>query len=118
MANPMPQSLKRGSSFANEEAAPASKRPFLTRTPRPVTGLTWAGGDERHRHPLRAHPERPERITEILKHLRAAGIANRCTHVKWPGWDAPDDEVHDSERADASGALSVPHLAAALAEVR
>ena len=93
--------------------------PAMPPPPVPATGLTWAGGDERHRHPLRTHPERPERVTEILKHLRATGLTDRCSHVAWPGWDAPDDDDDDGDggQGDASDVLSVSDVGAALAEV-
>jgi len=74
-----------------------AKRPRVTTCP---TGLTWAGGDHRHFNPQRAHPERPERVTEIVRHLRDTGLVDRCHFVNWPGWDAPDPDGGEADDAD------------------
>ena len=50
------------------------------------TGIIWCGDDNLHRHPHRFHPERPERVTEVLRHLREKHLIDRCLVVPWPGF--------------------------------
>ena len=70
---------------------PAGKKRRLSKEPASEpepsrTGITWCGGDELHRNPSRFHPERPERVVEIIKHLRETKLLDRCEVVKFPGF--------------------------------
>jgi len=54
------------------------------------TGIVWSGDDDKHRHPRRTHIERPERIIEILRYLRACGIIEQCLTIETPEFDTSD----------------------------
>jgi acetoin utilization deacetylase AcuC-like enzyme len=109
-----PSLLKR-SAESPDVASAKCKRPRAAIIP---TGLTWAGGDHRHYNPQRAHPERPERVSEIVRHLRDTGLVDRCRFVAWPGWDAPDPEAGaDDAAAEDEDPAAASALSARLAAV-
>ena len=43
------------------------------------TGIVHDVCHNKHRHPHRKHPERPERVEAIVAHLQATGMLKRCT---------------------------------------
>eukprot|EP00617_Octactis_speculum_P020533 CAMPEP_0185750500 /NCGR_PEP_ID=MMETSP1174-20130828/9285_1 /TAXON_ID=35687 /ORGANISM="Dictyocha speculum, Strain CCMP1381" /LENGTH=499 /DNA_ID=CAMNT_0028427095 /DNA_START=78 /DNA_END=1577 /DNA_ORIENTATION=- len=70
-----------------------------------ATGLTWAGEDDSHKHPMRSHPERPERIQACLEVLREEKLIAQCLRVR---------SSTDHESDVISSSIHSPHYLARL----
>jgi acetoin utilization deacetylase AcuC-like enzyme len=53
-------------------------------------GLTWCGEDNWHQNPKRGHPERPDRVGCIVKHLDECDLLKKCEYIDFSKWN--DDE--------------------------
>ena len=65
--------------------------------------MTWLYHDPVFlEHETGAHPERPERLREVSKHLREAKLDSRCTRPRWrPATLNQLEFVHTAEYADS-----------------